>query len=211
METPVIDYLKIKNDLIHLAEDDLRIISSGAMHLYAVNVAEYIKKYVAGYSEKTYSAVMDSLSPEKLDEFLNLESGYLVKMTNWISNTAIKFPEFVTIDEEVGGEAKSYNENIDSGKREKHICEYEDMTVIELLIDGFTSLFVRIPRRILSKFAQHYSQGTKTNYNSKENLRESSEKIKEKASVYISDVINEGIRWTKTAEQYSLEVLAQYQ
>ena len=211
METPVIDYLKIKNDLIHLAEDDLRIISSGAMHLYAVNVAEYIKKYVAEYSEKTYSAVMDSLSPEKLDEFLNLESGYLVKMTNWISNTAIKFPEFVTIDEEVGGEAKSYNENIDSGKREKHICEYEDVTVIELLIDGLTSLFVRIPRRILSNFAQHYSQGTKTNYNSKENLRESSEKIKEKASVYISDVINEGIRWTKTAEQYSLEVLAQYQ
>ena len=98
METPVIDYLKIKNDLIHLAEDDLRIISSGAMHLYAVNVAEYIKKYVAEYSEKTYSAVMDSLSPEKLDEFLNLESGYLVKMTNWISNTAIKFPEFVTIE-----------------------------------------------------------------------------------------------------------------
>lgn len=211
METPVIDYLKIKDDLIHLAEDDLRIISSGAMHLYAVNVAEYIKKYVAEYSEKTYSTVMDSISPDKLDDFLNLESGYLVKMTNWISNTAIKFPEFVTIDEEEDGEAKSYNENNDSGKREKHKNEYEDMTVIELLIDGLTSLFVRIPRRILSKFAQHYSQGAKTNYNSKEDLRESSEKIKEKASVYISGVINEGIRWAKTAEQYSLEVLAQYQ
>lgn len=211
METPVIDYLKIKNDLIHLAEDDLKIISSGAMHLYAVNVAEYIKKYVAEYSEKTYSAVMDSISPDKIDEFLNLESGYMVKMTNWIANTAIKFPEFVAIDEEASGEAKSYNENNDSGKREKHKNEYEDMTVIELLIDGLTSLFVRIPRRILSKFAQHYSQETKANYNSKVDVHESSEKIKEKASVYISGVINEGIRWTKTAEQYSLEVLAQYQ
>lgn len=213
METPKIDYQTIRTEISRLAQTDLKIISAGAVHLFEINVTNYIKKYVYDYSKKTYSMTMDGLSADtdKLDSFLNLKSGYLVKMTDWIGNTALIFPKLEVVEENVPGKKKSSGDSGNFVKGIKHANDYDDMTIIELLVDGLITIFVRVPHKIYSNLVSYGRQGTKTKNHIKNNPHIPLEKIKENISVYISGVTDACLHWAESAEKFSIEVLAQYQ
>jgi len=218
METIRIDYESLKNEIASLARKDLSTISSGSLRLFSVDVESVVRSHVSKYSESIYQIGSSSLDGIALDNFLNLETGYLIQMTNWITNSEFHFPKIEAFEEvEVQAEKERVKEtksNIEHKKNTRDKEDFDNMSVIELFVDGLTSIFVRIPLRLADKFAELFNPSSRSSKSSNTNpdshTSQRTRRIREYSSAYISEVTRVGLDWARSAENFSNNIISQY-
>ena len=87
-----VNYQILKDNIQQVAKDDLRILSTSSLRLYATDVRDSFVKYISSQVKATYNEVVDTIPEEKQMDFLNLNSGYAISMTNWINSHPINLP-----------------------------------------------------------------------------------------------------------------------
>ena len=76
-----------------------KAISMSLLKLYCEEIRSFLNDQIAENIEITYRENLAKISSSKKSEFLNLEHGYVVSMTNWVTNNSIQFPEIDFVKE----------------------------------------------------------------------------------------------------------------
>ena len=95
-----IDNKILKEQIKEIAQNDLKILSASSLKLYATDVQDTFVKYISSQIKKTYNDIVDSISEEKQIDFINLNTGYVVSMKNWITNNPMVLPKIDIDDNE---------------------------------------------------------------------------------------------------------------
>lgn len=70
-----------------------KAISVSLLKLYCEDIRSFLSDNIAEYIENLYRENLAKIPSSKKGDFLNLEHGYFVSMTNWVTNNPIQFPE----------------------------------------------------------------------------------------------------------------------
>lgn len=95
-----IDNKILKEQIKDIAQNDLKILSTSSLKLYATDVQDTFVQYISSQIKKTYNELVNSISEEKQIDFINLNTGYVVSMKNWITNNPMVLPKIDIEDNE---------------------------------------------------------------------------------------------------------------
>ena len=76
-----------------------KAISTSLLKLYCEKIRSFISDSIAGNIESSYRENLSKIPSSRKGDFLNLEHGYFVSMTNWVTNNPIVFPAIDFIEE----------------------------------------------------------------------------------------------------------------
>ena len=91
-----IDNKILKEQIKDIAQNDLKILSTSSLKLYATDVQDTFVQYISSQIKNTYNELVDSISEEKQIDFINLNTGYVASMKNWIKDNPMVLPRMTS-------------------------------------------------------------------------------------------------------------------
>lgn len=205
-----IDYNSLRAQIRQIAQEDIKVISSSSLKLYASDVREYFKKYISAQVKETYKILVDTIPEEKQLDFINLESGYVISMTQWINNNPMYLP---TIDIE---EDEDEKESVASGdidlrelvhRKEVQIVGVGTAISFLLLVSGFK--IWALLAESLAIACGIYEYNAQREMTREVNVRKEHE-LQEKVNKFISLVESNAMEWAKKADEQSDYILSKF-
>lgn len=201
-----IDNNILKGKIKEIAQNDLKIISASSLKLYATDVQDTFVKYISSQIKNTYNELVDSISEEKQIDFINLNTGYVVSMKNWIKNNPMVLPK---IDIEDNGpeqqEGLSLREIVK--KKEVQIVGVGTAMSFILLVSG-----LKVWALLAESLAIAYGIYEHNNQQERKrsiNLQKEKE-LQHKINTYIASVEEIALKWAADAEIFSNSLLVKY-
>lgn len=205
-----IDYNALRAQIRQIAQEDIKVISSSSLKLYASDVRENFKKYISAQVKETYKQLVDTIPEDKQLEFINLETGYVISMTKWINDNPMTLP---TIDIEEDDEEK---ESVISGdidlrelvhRKEVQIVGVGTAVSFLLLVSGFK--IWALLAESLAIACGIYEYNNQREMTREVNIRKEQE-LQAKVNAFISGVETNAIEWTKSANEQSDFILSKF-
>lgn len=201
-----IDNKILKEQIKEIAQNDLKILSASSLKLYATDVQDTFVKYISSQIKKTYNDIVDSISEEKQIDFINLNTGYVVSMKNWITNNPMVLPKIDIEDNEPEQqEGVSLREVVK--KKEVQIVGVGTAMSFILLVSG-----LKVWALLAESLAIAYGIYEHNNQQERKrsiNLQKEKE-LQNKINSYIASVEEVALKWVTDAEIFSNSLLAKY-
>jgi len=201
-----IDNKILKEQIKDIAQNDLKILSTSSLKLYATDVQDTFVKYISSQIKKTYNELVDSISEEKQIDFINLNTGYVVSMKNWITNNPMVLPKIDIEDNEPEQqEGVSLREVVK--KKEVQIVGVGTAMSFILLVSG-----LKVWALLAESLAIAYGIYEHSNQQERKrsiNLQKEKE-LQDKINSYIASVEEVALKWAADAEIFSNSLLAKY-
>lgn len=201
-----IDNNILKGKIKEIAQNDLKIISASSLNLYATDVQDTFVKYISSQIKNTYNELVDSISEEKQIDFINLNTGYVVSMKNWIKNNPMVLPKIDIEDNEPEQqEGLSLREIVK--KKEVQIVGVGTAMSFILLVSG-----LKVWALLAESLAIAYGIYEHNNQQERKrsiNLQKEKE-LQHKINTYIASVEEIALKWAADAEIFSNSLLVKY-
>lgn len=205
-----IDYNFLRAQIRQIAQEDIKVISSSSLKLYASDVRENFKKYISAQVKETYKKLVDTIPDEKQLNFINLETGYVISMTKWINDNPMPLP---TIDIEEDDEEKDSHATSDIDLRELvHRKEVQIVGVgtaisFLLIVSGFK--IWALLAESLAIACGIYEYNAQREMTREVNVRKEHE-LQSKVNNFISIVESNAMEWAKSANEQSDFILSKF-
>lgn len=203
-----IDYNQLKEQIRQIAQDDIKVISSGSLKLYASDVKEAFKKHVSALVKETYSAMVDVVPEEKQLDFINLETGYVISMTKWINDNPILVPNISIEDEDKDTKQEGDDLRELVHRKEVQIIGVGTALSLILFVSGF-KIWALIAES-LAVACGIYEYNSQKELTQKVNIQKERE-LQSRVNAFISSVEANAMDWAKKAEKQSQLILSKYQ
>ena len=201
-----IDNNILKGKIKEIAQNDLKITSASSLKLYATDVQDTFVKYISSQIKNTYNELVDSISEEKQIDFINLNTGYVVSMKNWIKNNPMALPKIDIEDNEPEQqEGLSLREIVK--KKEVQIVGVGTAMSFILLVSG-----LKVWALLAESLAIAYGIYEHNNQQERKrsiNLQKEKE-LQHKINTYIASVEEIALKWAADAEIFSNSLLVKY-
>ena len=205
-----INFSKLQEDIISLAKDEVDVLSSASLNLFAAKVKTLSLQCVSDYYEEVYQSESQILSGKELDRFLDLKDGYLVRMSNWTMKNELPIPslDVSSVIDDTTSQPSSDHRQVNTYYDK--IRDYNEMSIMEVILDNLHTLFIYVPKRIISSFMNQIDSASHSEHNSSDCYKISEEQIKQRVVLYIKEVTDSALRWAKDAESYSDALIHQF-
>lgn len=201
-----IDNKILKEQIKDIAQNDLKILSTSSLKLYATDVQDTFVQYISSQIKKTYNELVNSISEEKQIDFINLNTGYVVSMKNWITNNPMVLPKIDIEDNEPEQqEGISLREVVK--KKEVQIVGVGTAMSFILLVSS-----LKVWALLAESLAIAYGIYEHSNQQERKrsiNLQKEKE-LQNKINSYIASVEEVALKWVADAEIFSNSLLAKY-
>lgn len=201
-----IDNKILKEQIKDIAQNDLKILSTSSLKLYATDVQDTFVQYISSQIKNTYNELVDSISEEKQIDFINLNTGYVASMKNWIKDNPMVLPRIDIEDNEPEQQdGLSLREIVK--KKEVQIVGVGTAMSFILLVSG-----LKVWALLAESLAIAY--GIYEHSNQQERKRsinlQKEKKLQNKINSYIASVEEVALKWVADAEIFSNSLLAKY-
>lgn len=203
-----IDYNQLKDQIRQIAQDDIKVISSGSLKLYASDVKGAFKKHVSALVKETYSAMVDVVPEEKQLDFINLETGYVISMTKWINDNPMLVPNIAIEDEDEDTKREGDDLRELVHRKEVQIIGVGTALSLILFVSGF-KIWALIAES-LAVACGIYEYNSQKELTQKVNMQKERE-LQSRVNAFISSVEANAMDWAKKAEKQSQLILSKYQ
>ncbi len=201
-----IDNKILKEQIKEIAQNDLKILSASSLKLYAIDVQDSFVKYINLQIKKTYNELVDSISEEKQIDFINLNTGYVVSMKNWITNNPMVLPKIDIEDYEPEQQEGVSLREVVKNKEVQIVGVGTAMSFIMLVSGLKVWALVAESLAIAYGIYEHNNQQER-----KRNINLQKEKeLQNKINSYIASVEENALKWAVDAEIFSNSLLAKY-
>ena len=202
-----VNYQLLKESIQKAAKDDLRVLSTSSLRLYSTDVRDAFVKYISAQVKTTYNEVVDTIPEEKQMDFLNLNSGYAISMTNWINSHPMNLPHIELDEEENPIQTGEVDLRELVKKKEIQIIGAGTALSFLLLVSGL-KIWALIAESLAVAFGiyEHKNQQEETR---RINIQKEQE-LQSKVNAYIATVENNAMEWARAAESQSLTLLSKY-
>ena len=201
-----IDNKILKEQIKDIAQSDLKILSTSSLKLYATDVQDTFVQYISSQIRKTYNELVDSISEEKQIDFINLNTGYVASMKNWIKDNPMVLPRIDIEDNEPEQQdGLSLREIVK--KKEVQIVGVGTAMSFILLVSG-----LKVWALLAESLAIAYGIYEHSNQQERKrsiNLQKEKE-LQNKINSYIASVEEVALKWVADAEIFSNSLLAKY-
>ena len=201
-----IDNKILKEQIKDIAQSDLKILSTSSLKLYATDVQDTFVQYISSQIKKTYNELVDSISEEKQIDFINLNTGYVAIMKNWIKDNPMVLPRIDIEDNEPEQQdGLSLREIVK--KKEVQIVGLGTAMSFILLVSG-----LKVWALLAESLAIAYGIYEHSNQQERKrsiNLQKEKE-LQNKINSYIASVEEVALKWVADAEIFSNSLLAKY-
>lgn len=201
-----IDNKILKEQIKDIAQNDLKILSTSSLKLYATDVQDTFVQYIISQIKKTYNELVDSISEEKQIDFINLNTGYVASMKNWIKDNPMVLPRIDIEDNEPEQQdGLSLREIVK--KKEVQIVGVGTAMSFILLVSG-----LKVWALLAESLAIAYGIYEHSNQQERKrsiNLQKEKE-LQNKINSYIASVEEVALKWVADAEIFSNSLLAKY-
>lgn len=201
-----IDNKILKEQIKDIAQNDLKILSTSSLKLYATDVQDTFVQYISSQIKKTYNELVDSISEEKQIDFINLNTGYVASMKNWIKDNPMVLPRIDIEDNEPEQQdGLSLREIVK--KKEVQIVGVGTAMSFILLVSG-----LKVWALLAESLAIAYGIYEHSNQQERKrsiNLQKEKE-LQNKINSYIASVEEVALKWVADAEIFSNSLLAKY-
>lgn len=201
-----IDNKILKEQIKEIAQNDLKILSASSLKLYATDVQDTFVKYISSQIKKTYNDIVDSISEEKQIDFINLNTGYVVSMKNWITNNPMVLPK-IDIDDNEPEQQEGVSLREIVKKKEVQIVGVGTAMSFILLVSG-----LKVWALLAESLAIAY--GIYEHNNQQERKRsiniQKEKELQNKINSYIASVEEIALKWAADAEIFSNSILEKY-
>ena len=191
-----------------IAKEDIKIISSVSLKLFASDVRDTFQKYLSEQVENTYKEIIDTIPETKQLDFIDLKTGYLISMNKWMNENPMRIP-VIEIDED--GEASNGVPVQDLRKlvhrKETQIVGIGTAVSLCLLISGLK--FVALLAESLAIALGIYEYKSQQEATIKANVAKEKE-FQLRVNSFISAVENNAFEWLKMAERQSQLILSKF-
>lgn len=201
-----IDNKILKEQIKEIAQNDLKILSASSLKLYATDVQDTFVKYISSQIKKTYNDIVDSISEEKQIDFINLNTGYVVSMKNWITNNPMVLPK-IDIDDNEPEQQEGVSLREIVKKKEVQIVGVGTAMSFILLVSG-----LKVWALLAESLAIAYGIYEHNNQHERKrsiNLQKEKE-LQNKINSYIASVEEIALKWAADAEIFSNSILEKY-
>lgn len=201
-----IDNKILKEQIKEIAQNDLKILSASSLKLYATDVQDTFVKYISSQIKKTYNDIVDSISEEKQIVFINLNTGYVVSMKNWITNNPMVLPK-IDIDDNEPEQQEGVSLREIVKKKEVQIVGVGTAMSFILLVSG-----LKVWALLAESLAIAYGIYEHNNQQERKrsiNLQKEKE-LQNKINSYIASVEEIALKWAADAEIFSNSILEKY-
>lgn len=201
-----IDNKILKEQIKEIAQNDLKILSASSLKLYATDVQDTFVKYISSQIKKTYNDIVDSISEEKQIDFINLNTGYVVSMKNWITNNPMVLPK-IDIDDNEPEQQEGVSLREIVKKKEVQIVGVGTAMSFILLVSG-----LKVWALLAESLAIAYGIYEHNNQQERKrsiNLQKEKE-LQNKINFYIASVEEIALKWAADAEIFSNSILEKY-
>lgn len=201
-----IDNKILKEQIKEIAQNDLKILSASSLKLYATDVQDTFVKYISSQIKKTYNDIVDSISEEKQIDFINLNTGYVVSMKNWITNNPMVLPK-IDIDDNEPEQQEGVSLREIVKKKEVQIVGVGTAMSFILLVSG-----LKVWALLAESLAIAYGIYEHNNQQERKrsiNLQKEKE-LQNKINSYIASVEEIALKWAVDAEIFSNSILEKY-
>lgn len=201
-----IDNKILKEQIKDIAQNDLKILSTSSLKLYATDVQDTFVQYISSQIKNTYNKLVDSISEEKQIDFINLNTGYVASMKNWIKDNPMVLPRIDIEDNEPEQQdGLSLREIVK--KKEVQIVGVGTAMSFILLVSG-----LKVWALLAESLAIAYGIYEHSNQQERKrsiNLQKEKE-LQNKINSYIASVEEVALKWVADAEIFSNSLLAKY-
>lgn len=201
-----IDNKILKEQIKDIAQNDLKILSTSSLKLYATNVQDTFVQYISSQIKNTYNELVNSISEEKQIDFINLNTGYVASMKNWIKDNPMVLPRIDIEDNEPEQQdGLSLREIVK--KKEVQIVGVGTAMSFILLVSG-----LKVWALLAESLAIAYGIYEHSNQQERKrsiNLQKEKE-LQNKINSYIASVEEVALKWVADAEIFSNSLLAKY-
>lgn len=201
-----IDNKILKEQIKDIAQNDLKILSTSSLKLYATDVQDTFIQYISSQIKNTYNELVDSISEEKQIDFINLNTGYVASMKNWIKDNPMVLPRIDIEDNEPEQQdGLSLREIVK--KKEVQIVGVGTAMSFILLVSG-----LKVWALLAESLAIAYGIYEHSNQQERKrsiNLQKEKE-LQNKIKSYIASVEEVALKWVADAEIFSNSLLAKY-
>lgn len=201
-----IDNKILKEQIKDIAQNDLKILSTSSLKLYATDVQDTFVQYISSQIKNTYNELVDSISEEKQIDFINLNTGYVASMKNWIKDNPMVLPRIDIEDNEPEQQdGLSLREIVK--KKEVQIVGVGTAMSFILLVSG-----LKVWALLAESLAIAYGIYEHSNQQERKrsiNLQKEKE-LQNKINSYIAFVEEVALKWVADAEIFSNSLLAKY-
>lgn len=201
-----IDNKILKEQIKDIAQNDLKILSTSSLKLYATDVQDTFVQYISSQIKNTYNELVDSISEEKQIDFINLNTGYVASMKNWIKDNPMVLPRIDIEDNEPEQQDGLSLREIVKKKEVQIVGVGTAMTFI-LLVSG-----LKVWALLAESLAIAYGIYEHSNQQERKrsiNLQKEKE-LQNKINSYIASVEEVALKWVADAEIFSNSLLAKY-
>lgn len=201
-----IDNKILKEQIKEIAQNDLKILSASSLKLYATDVQDAFVKYISSQIKKTYNDLVDSISENKQIDFINLNTGYVVSMKNWITNNPMVLPK-IDIDDNEPEQQEGVSLREIVKKKEVQIVGVGTAMSFILLVSG-----LKVWALLAESLAIAYGIYEHNNQQERKrsiNLQKEKE-LQNKINSYIASVEEIALKWAADAENFSNSILEKY-
>lgn len=201
-----IDNKILKEQIKDIAQNDLKILSTSSLKLYATDVQDTFVQYISSQIKNTYNELVDSISEEKQIDFINLNTGYVASMKNWIKDNPMVLPRiYIEDNEPEQQDGLSLREIVK--KKEVQIVGVGTAMSFILLVSG-----LKVWALLAESLAIAYGIYEHSNQQERKrsiNLQKEKE-LQNKINSYIASVEEVALKWVADAEIFSNSLLAKY-
>ena len=201
-----IDNKILKEQIKDIAQNDLKILSTSSLKLYATDVQDTFVQYISSQIKNTYNELVDSISEEKQIDFINLNTGYVASMKNWIKDNPMVLPRIDIEDNEPEQQdGLSLREIVK--KKEVQIVGVGTAMSFILLVSG-----LKVWALLAESLAIAYGIYEHNNQQERKrsiNLQKEKE-LQHKINTYIASVEEIALKWAADAEIFSNSLLVKY-
>ena len=201
-----IDNKILKEQIKDIAQNDLKILSTSSLKLYATDVQDTFVQYISSQIKNTYNELVDSISEEKQIDFINMNTGYVASMKNWIKDNPMVLPRIDIEDNEPEQQdGLSLREIVK--KKEVQIVGVGTAMSFILLVSG-----LKVWALLAESLAIAYGIYEHSNQQERKrsiNLQKEKE-LQNKINSYIASVEEVALKWVADAEIFSNSLLAKY-
>ena len=201
-----IDNKILKEQIKDIAQNDLKILSTSSLKLYATDVQDTFVQYISSQIKKTYNELVNSISEEKQIDFINLNTGYVVSMKNWITNNPMVLPK-IDIDDNEPEQQEGVSLREIVKKKEVQIVGVGTAMSFILLVSG-----LKVWALLAESLAIAYGIYEHNNQQERKrsiNLQKEKE-LQNKINSYIASVEEIALKWAADAEIFSNSILEKY-
>lgn len=205
-----IDYNFLRAQIRQIAQEDIKVISSSSLKLYASDVREFFKKYISAQVKEIYKKLVETIPDEKQLEFINLETGYVISMTKWINANPMLLPTIdIEEDEEEKGSYASSNIDLRELVRRKEVQIVGVGTAISFLLVVSGLKIWALLAESLAIACGIYEYNAQREMTREVNFRKEQE-LQSKVNNFISIVESNAMEWVKSADEQSDIILSKF-